>query len=220
MYAEAYAAHYNGKNFDVAANGYLKTMLYFPDSNEARYAKQQIENLMKSNLIDFDKLDDEVKALYKTIYLDEESRIAFEEERKIKIENERAENEQRIKEEQERERNFLMTTSNNFDGYVVERYIDIVCEDVIFKNSLKDRLSASLDNFVTALNFNETEYSGSSELIRNAREYVVKKIKNRAVKMGANAMLGIDFETSFGSAVVRVAVSGTAVLVKKINIDN
>ena len=109
----------------------------------------------------------------------------------------------------------ILTTGSFFDGYHVEKYIDVICEEVVFKNSFKNRISAGLDDIGNMFTFQETEMSGSSALIARAREYVKEKFRHKAAMMGANGVLGIEFESSIGADIVRVAVFGTAVVIKK-----
>ena len=110
----------------------------------------------------------------------------------------------------------LLTTSSSFEGYRVTKYIDVLCEEVIFKNSFINQLSAGLEDFGNALKFRSTEMSGSTELIANARAYGMEKFKTQAIALGANAILGMDFESSIGGDIVRVAIFGTAVCIEKI----
>jgi uncharacterized protein YbjQ (UPF0145 family) len=109
----------------------------------------------------------------------------------------------------------ILTTGSLFDGYHVEKYIDVICEEVVFKNSFKNRISAGLDDIGNMFTFQETEMSGSGALIARAREYVKEKFRHKAAMMGANGVLGIEFESSIGADIVRVAVFGTAVVIKK-----
>ena len=95
-----------------------------------------------------------------------------------------------------------------------------MCEEVVFKNSFWKRLDATLEDFGNAFTFKDTELSGANKLISNAREYVVEKFKQKAAQLGANAVLGVEFESSFGSDIVRVSVSGTAVRIEKIDNTN
>ena len=53
------------------------------------------------------------------------------------------------------------------------------------------------------------------ELIDRAKKYVMKKFRAQAVEIGANAVLGVDFETTFGSDIVKISLNGTAVVVDK-----
>jgi uncharacterized protein YbjQ (UPF0145 family) len=109
----------------------------------------------------------------------------------------------------------IMTTGSVLEGYKVEQYIDVIYEEVIFKNSFKNRLVAGLEDLGNAWSFKETELTGANELIANARKYVLNKFRKHAVDVKANAVLGVEFESSIGSDVVRVAVFGTAVKVTK-----
>ena len=111
--------------------------------------------------------------------------------------------------------NLPMTTTNNFEGYKIVKYIKVVSEEIIFKNSFWKRLDAGLEDLGNAFSFKQTEMSGASELIANAREYALEKFKRKVAKLGANAVVGVEFESSFGSDVVRVAIFGTAVIISE-----
>ena len=110
--------------------------------------------------------------------------------------------------------NMKLTTGSHFEGYHVVKYLDVLCEEVVFKNSFMNRLSAGFEDIGNALSFQETEMSGSGELIGRARAYVKEKFRHSAAEMGANAVLGIEFESSIGADIVRVAMFGTAVIIK------
>lgn len=110
-----------------------------------------------------------------------------------------------------------LTTTHNFEGYRIIKYIDVVVEEIVFKNGFWKSLDANLEDFGNSFTFKQTEMSGANALIANAREYAVQKFKQKAVKLGANAVVGVEFESSFGSDVVRVAVFGTAVVIQKLD---
>ncbi|MBQ2382958.1 MAG: heavy metal-binding domain-containing protein, partial [Oscillospiraceae bacterium] len=110
----------------------------------------------------------------------------------------------------------LLTTGSHFEGYKVTKYLDIISCEIIFKNSFLNSLSANLDDFFTSLSFRERELSGSMEQIERAKKHVMAQFRKKAVSLGANAVLGIDFESTFGSDVVKISVNGTAVTVDKI----
>ena len=111
----------------------------------------------------------------------------------------------------------MLTTGNSFEGYRTKKYIDIIYEETIFKNSFWNNIGAGLEDLGNCLSFKEKELTGASDLISNAREYAMKKFKEKAVRLDANAIIGIDFENTFGSDVVRVAISGTAVQIEKLD---
>lgn len=109
----------------------------------------------------------------------------------------------------------MLTTGIGFDGYVVTEYIDVICEEVVFKNGLGKRFGAGIEDMIAGLSFHDAELTGTTGLIGDARKHTLYKFKQAAARIGANAVLGIDFETSFGADIVRVAVSGTAVKIMK-----
>jgi len=47
LYQDAYRTHYSSKQYSEAFNKYLLVITNFPNSNESRYAEQQINNLSK-----------------------------------------------------------------------------------------------------------------------------------------------------------------------------
>ena len=105
----------------------------------------------------------------------------------------------------------LRTTGNNFEGYRVDEYIDVLSEEVIFKNSFFKRLMGSVGDFFSSLNILDTELKGATSLIENGKKYVMGRFTEKAERMGGNAILGIQFESSFGTDIIRIALSGTVV---------
>ncbi len=111
----------------------------------------------------------------------------------------------------------LMTTTNELNGYHVEKYLGVISKDIVFRSGLGKAFSAALTNFVASLSLKDVELSGSSDLIANAKDYVMQRFEQQARIKGANAIIGVDVETSFGEELARVAISGTAVVVKPID---
>lgn len=109
----------------------------------------------------------------------------------------------------------LMTTGNGFEGYHVEKYLGIISKEIIFRSGLRSSLGAAIEDFVRTFNFRDVELTGSTELIVKAKNYLMEQFEREANMKRANAVLGVDIETSFGTDVARVAVSGTAVFVVK-----
>ncbi len=105
----------------------------------------------------------------------------------------------------------MRTTGNSFDGYCVDEYIDVISDEVIFKNSLFKQISASVRDFIGSLNILDTEVKGSSALIANGKKYVLDRVTRKAKEMGGNAILGLKFESTFGEVLIRIAISGTVV---------
>lgn len=110
----------------------------------------------------------------------------------------------------------MLTTGSNFEGYFVEEYLGIVSQEMVFKNSFVSSLTANLSDFLESFSFQEHVVGGATSLIENAKKNILDSFCIKAKKMGANAVLGIDFECSFGAEIVRFSVNGTAIRVKKI----
>lgn len=109
----------------------------------------------------------------------------------------------------------LRTTGNNFDGYNVDKYIDVISEEVIFRNGFAKQIVASVKDYINSFNIFDTEIKGATSLIENGKKYVMERFTKKAKALGANAILGIQFESSFGVEVIRIAISGTAVRVSQ-----
>lgn len=109
----------------------------------------------------------------------------------------------------------LKTTGMNFEGYHVDQYIDILSEEIVFKNGFMKKLFASVGDIFSSMNLRDTEMSGATSLIENGKKYVMERFVNKAENMGGNAILGMQFDTSFGTEIIRISVSGTVVRVSK-----
>lgn len=114
----------------------------------------------------------------------------------------------------------LLTTTSSVEGYSILKYFDVISEEVCFNNSFISSIKHGLYDFVSSVAsiFGDTEMEGTSLAILKAKEYVKEKLKERAKSIGANAVIGVDFETSFGTSQtsIRVSINGTAVFIKSI----
>ena len=179
------------------------------------------ESLYHCNAEDLVTIGDQLAEICENTYGNELSKLItnkFAERRKqmglLTTEEKEERNRQKL-EHEEKVINLPMTTTNNFEGCKIVKYIKVISEEIIFKNSVWKRLDAGLEDLGNAFSFKQTEMSGASELIANAREYALEKFKRKAVNVGANAVVGVEFESSFGSDVVRVAIFGTAVIISE-----
>ena len=179
------------------------------------------EKLYRCNAEELVKVEVQLAEICKNTYEDELSKLITQKytERRTQmgllITEEKEEKSRQESEFEEKVINLPMTTTNNFEGYKIVKYIKVVSEEVIFKNSFWKRLDAGLEDLGNAFSFKQTEMSGASKLIANAREYALEKFKRKAASVGANAVVGVEFESSFGSDVVRVAIFGTAVIISE-----
>lgn len=104
----------------------------------------------------------------------------------------------------------ILTTTPNVEGYPVKSYLGLVCGEVISGVDFVKDFTAGLTNF-----FGGRSGSYEKELIE-AREQAVDEMAQRAVQMGANAIIGIDIDYEVlgqGGNMLMVTASGTAVTI-------
>ena len=105
-------------------------------------------------------------------------------------------------------KNMLLTTTPTIEGSPIQNYIGIVtAEAIIGANIIKD-LFAGIRDIVGGR-------SGTYEkVIEEARMNALRELEEKAARMGANAVVGIDldFETvGSGGSMLMVVATGTAV---------
>ena len=110
----------------------------------------------------------------------------------------------------------ILTTGNSFEGYRIKRYLGIISKEIVFRSGFVKTLDAAVTDIVGSFSFKDIEFSGSTELIANAKSYLMGKFEEEVRKRRGNAALGIDFETSFGIGLARVAMSGTPVIIEEV----
>lgn len=71
-------------------------------------------------------------------------------------------------------------------------------------------------NFGDILSAGDKELSGTARLLSDARDYAITKLKDEAINRDANAIIGIDAESSVGGDIMHVTIYGTAVEIEKI----
>lgn len=105
----------------------------------------------------------------------------------------------------------ITTTTPSVEGKRIIEYKGIVFGEIVSGvNFLKD-FAAGLSNF-----FGGRSGAYEGELIE-AREAAIKEMENRAAKLGANAVVGVDIDYEvLGQAgdMLMVTASGTAVIVE------
>lgn len=114
----------------------------------------------------------------------------------------------------------ITVTTPTLEGYKILEYVDLVYDEVCFSQKLTSQLKNLINDGLSYLGsiFEDTELNGTSNAIMKAKEFLLERLKQQAIEKGANAIVGIDFESSLGTSMtfVRVSVNGTAVKVKKI----
>ncbi len=105
----------------------------------------------------------------------------------------------------------IVTTTNSIDGKKVVEYKGIIFGEVVSGVDFIKDFAAGITNI-----FGGRSGSYEDELV-NARETSIEELKQRAVRLGANAVVGVkvDYETlGQGGNMLMVTASGTAVVIE------
>lgn len=105
----------------------------------------------------------------------------------------------------------ILSTCPSIDGYRVVKQLGLVFGECAYKTGLMKSLSATFENMGDILTAGDKELSGTSRLLESAREYAIQKMKKAAGERGANAVIGIDSESSIGGDIMHITIYGTAV---------
>lgn len=104
----------------------------------------------------------------------------------------------------------ITTTTPTVEGRPVQRYLGIVCGEAILGANIMKDLFAGVRDIVGG-----RSDAYEKELVK-ARGIAMSELEERASQLGANAIIGIDFDyeaVGSGSSMLMVTVSGTAVTV-------
>ena len=114
----------------------------------------------------------------------------------------------------------LLSTTPSLDGYEITEYIDVISSETVYKLSLSKAFASAFSNVIDSWKiFSSNELSGTTKLIHEAKEYIKSELVKKAQKLNADAIVGIDIESSFSSAdgLAKVSMNGTAVKISKID---
>lgn len=104
----------------------------------------------------------------------------------------------------------ILTTTNNIEGYQIERYIGVIALEIITTAGfVKDWYAGVKDFFGGRVHDYEDE-------VRKGRAKIMRKLREQSTNEGANAVIGIRFAYEVLSpkgkgTVMLITVSGTAV---------
>jgi len=104
----------------------------------------------------------------------------------------------------------IITTTPSVEGRHIREYRGIVFGEVISGVNFVRDMAASFTNF-----FGGRSISYEEELVK-ARENALREMEQRAMQMGANAVVGVDIDYEVLGAdngMLMVTASGTAVVV-------
>lgn len=110
---------------------------------------------------------------------------------------------------------FIITTTHQIEGYEVTSYIDVIFEESIFGMSAETGFKAFGDMFK---GWTGERFDAVSDRIAVIKEEIKKRFIRQAIRKNANAIIGVDIETTrnHGDGTIGISMSGTAVVIKKI----
>ena len=132
----------------------------------------------------------------------------------VEITNESKEKAERAKNIKENfydlEKEFKVTTGHNFEGYRIIDYKGIVSGDIVLGTGFMSEFAA---NWSDAFGTTSGAFSGK---MKTAKQKALKQLISNGMMIGANAIIGIDFDyTMFGNNMLGVSANGTAVVIRK-----
>ena len=100
----------------------------------------------------------------------------------------------------------IITTTNMLDGKRITSYLGIVTGETIIGANIFRDFFAGIRDIVGGR-------SGAyEEVLKEARETALKELEEKAMQVGANAIIGVDLDyETIGQSMLMVTASGTAV---------
>ena len=104
----------------------------------------------------------------------------------------------------------LITTANDLPGHEIEEVFGEVFGLTVRSRNVGSQLGATLKSLVGG------ELAGMTKMLAQGREQAVERLVNEAESKGANAIVGMRFDTSeLGTTWTEICAYGTAVRVRK-----
>ena len=110
--------------------------------------------------------------------------------------------------------NMPLTTGHTFDGYRIVKYCDVVFDEMFVGMGIFKKLFSGIDNYLASITGDEAVVVG--ERLNKVKESLRDRVKGKAAAMGANALIGVDFESSKVGELIMVSMVATAVKIEKI----
>ena len=108
-------------------------------------------------------------------------------------------------------KDFILTTASTIEGYKIIEQHGLVFGETVFKHGFLARFGADFSNTVDLIRWGSREMSGSVDLIEQARQFAYDKMIEEAKNRGANAIIAIDSDNTFGNDMMYLSLYGTAV---------
>jgi uncharacterized protein YbjQ (UPF0145 family) len=108
------------------------------------------------------------------------------------------------------ETEFLMVTTPLIEGYRIKEFLGIVTGMTPRTRGVGGKFVAGLQSIVGG------EVSMFTTELEKARQEALGRLRRKAKELGANAIIGIDLETTeVSEGIVLISATGTAVVVEK-----
>ena len=102
----------------------------------------------------------------------------------------------------------IVTTTPSIEGKKIIEYKGIVNGEVISGIDFVKDFAASFTNMFGG---RSNSYEGE---LNQARNQAIKEMEERAVRMGANAVVGVDIDYETINSMLMITASGTAVVIE------
>lgn len=101
----------------------------------------------------------------------------------------------------------MITSGHNFDGYTISKYLGYCSGESVLGTGFLSSLNSSIADI---LGKNSILYE---DKLKEAKTDALRKLEQEALRLGANALIGIDVDyTMFSADIIGVIANGTAVI--------
>ncbi len=103
----------------------------------------------------------------------------------------------------------LLTTTNHIEDHPVKHYLGLVTGDAVIGANIFKDISAAIRDFIGGRS------SAYERVLGEAKAIAESEMVQKAMAMGANAVIGIDFdyEVMGKGTMLMVSMTGTAVII-------
>lgn len=104
---------------------------------------------------------------------------------------------------------FLSTTGFDLQGYKIRKYVKVISGETVLGTGFLSEISASFSDFFGA------QSAAFSAKLEKAKDASMQKVFEKADSMGANALIGVNFNyIKFSGNLIGVIANATAVIVE------
>lgn len=104
-----------------------------------------------------------------------------------------------------------ISTTDTLEGYTIEKYIDVINSECIMGTGFFNEISAGISDTMG------NRISSYEEVLRQCQEIALNKLKEKAIYMGGNGLIGVRFSCSTASQnAIFIVMMGTVVKVSKV----